>query len=69
MLENLREIIPKIKKALEKHKDIVFAYVFGSLAKGRITLLSDIDIAVYLEDSKNIDLFNKKIQILRDLFE
>lgn len=34
MLENLREIIPKIKKALEKHKDIAFAYVFGSLAKG-----------------------------------
>lgn len=36
--------------ALEVSGTIVFAYLFGSAAVGRLGPLSDVDIAVYLED-------------------
>ncbi len=37
-----------LKKVFIKYEQIVFAYLFGSVAKGEHTALSDIDIAVYL---------------------
>ncbi len=39
-----------IIKVLEKEPDILFAYLFGSFAKGTQEEKSDIDIAVYLKD-------------------
>lgn len=38
-------------KALEKCPRIVFAYVFGGAASGRLRPLSDVDVAVYLEET------------------
>jgi predicted nucleotidyltransferase len=35
---------------LQSRSDLQFAYLFGGLAKGNLTPLSDIDIAVYLSD-------------------
>lgn len=40
----------KLKLIFRKHK-VVFAYLFGSRAKGKIGRLSDLDIAVYFEPS------------------
>lgn len=42
----------KIKTKLIQllNKEVVFAYIFGSLASGRIHRQSDIDLAVYLDD-------------------
>jgi uncharacterized protein len=40
---------------LEKDPNIVFAYLFGGLAKGRIGPLTDVDLALYLKDLKQID--------------
>ncbi len=37
-----------LQKVFVKHKQVAFAYLFGSVAKGEQTALSDIDIAVYL---------------------
>jgi len=40
----------KIAKILEKDPNVLFAYLFGSSAKGKHRPDSDIDIAVYLSD-------------------
>ena len=48
-----------------KRDDIIFAYLFGSYAKDKQTYLSDIDIAVYMKENKHV--FDKKLEILRDL--
>ena len=37
--------------ALEQCSGVVFAYLFGSAAAGRLRPLSDVDVAVYLEDA------------------
>lgn len=44
--------ISAIKAYLETRKDIAFAFLFGSQARGTATKLSDIDIAVYFYPEK-----------------
>jgi len=45
------DIERKLKEFFEKnHKNINLAYLFGSYAKGGITPLSDVDVAVLLDD-------------------
>lgn len=39
--------IKSLEKFFENRKDIAFAFLFGSQAKGTATKISDIDIAVY----------------------
>ena len=51
MLHNVESII----KVLENEADILFAYLFGSYAKGMQNEKSDIDIAVYLIDEKILE--------------
>ncbi|OGL45126.1 MAG: hypothetical protein A2W05_05145 [Candidatus Schekmanbacteria bacterium RBG_16_38_10] len=40
-------MIELLKKYFENKKDIAFAFLYGSYAKGNATRLSDVDIAVY----------------------
>ena len=51
MVEEIFADIPEIR----------FAYLFGSAAEGTESPLSDVDVAVYLEDEANI--FQKHLQI------
>ncbi len=44
--------IENLKSYFEKRKDIAFAFLFGSQARGTATKLSDIDIAVYFYPEK-----------------
>jgi predicted nucleotidyltransferase len=45
------EIDEKLKEFFQKnHKNIDLAYLFGSYAKGRVTPLSDVDVAVLLNN-------------------
>jgi len=53
MLHNMESII----KVLENESDILFAYLFGSFAKGTQNENSDIDIAVYLIDEKILEKY------------
>ena len=45
-IECLHRLVP----ILERDENIVFAYLFGSLARGEQTNRSDIDLAVYCRD-------------------
>ena len=61
--------IPMAKDVLERDKNVVFAYLFGGLAKGRVMPLSDVDVAVYLNSMENLpqyklELFDRLTDIL-----
>ncbi len=43
------QVRSKLLTLFSKRKEIVFAYLFGSVAGGKAGKLSDIDIAVYLD--------------------
>ena len=50
-----------------EESNIIFAYLFGGLAKGQFGPLSDIDLALYLKNEKKIDYldtFGKISEIL-----
>ena len=63
--EDILSHFPEAYKYLHSRRDLLFAYLFGSFAKGKITPLSDVDIAVYL--SAETKLFIRKIEILGEL--
>jgi len=68
--KNFEEIKTKLINFFSGRDDICFAYVFGSIAKNALRPLSDIDIAVYLqENDPNQDLFEKRIRLLHQLFQ
>ena len=46
----LNEKISKIIEVIKSHPNVIAIYLFGSHAKGEATPLSDIDIAVILEN-------------------
>jgi predicted nucleotidyltransferase len=46
--KDILERIPAAGRALEAEPGIIFAYLFGGLARGAPGLLSDVDIAVFL---------------------
>lgn len=63
---------PKLKRIFRKNK-VIFAYLFGSQAKGKIGKLSDIDIAVFLDEKipreRYFDIKLKLIGEFMDLFK
>lgn len=65
--ENISHLLPNVREYLNKHPKVVFAYLFGGLARGRISPLSDVDIAIYTED--RADIVHEKLEILGRLNE
>lgn len=63
---DLEQIKEEIIKVLEAEEDVAFVYLFGSAATGLFHALSDIDIAVYLQDEKtnNISYLVKRMDEL-----
>ncbi len=45
-----------IIKVLEKESEVLFAYLFGSYAKGTQDKKSDIDVAIYLKDQNLLEI-------------
>jgi predicted nucleotidyltransferase len=54
------------KNILIEYDDIIFAYIFGSYAQGKIRKDSDIDIAIYLKSKLDVDMY---LKIKMDLSE
>jgi predicted nucleotidyltransferase len=65
--ENILELLPKANYFLENYQKVIFAYLFGSLARDKVLPLSDIDIAIYLKEDE--DFSQEKITILRNLID
>lgn len=63
--ENILLLLSEAGAYLQSRGDVVFAYLFGSLAKGKIAPLSDVDIAVYLLEEAG--LAARKLEILGEL--
>ncbi len=54
----------KLKEFFAAQGDVSFALLFGSMASGRANSMSDIDIAVYLDDKRGVlDLGERQIEI------
>jgi len=63
--ENILELLPKANYFLENYSKVVFVYLFGSLVKGKINPLSDIDLALYFKKGTNFT--KEKMFILNEL--
>jgi len=62
---NIELLLTGAKAYLKSRSDIVFAYLFGGLAKKKPMPLSDVDIAVYLSECE--DYVEQKLEILGKL--
>lgn len=51
---NILSKIPEAKKVLVNDDNVIFAFIFGGLAEGKVKPLSDIDIAVYLRNTDKL---------------
>jgi len=49
----LVNVAKKVGECLEKNRNVVFAYVYGSHARGEASRFSDLDVAVFLKDSEH----------------
>ena len=47
----IEERVSTLGEAFARSPEVVFAYLFGGMAKGDINPLSDVDVAVYLDES------------------
>ena len=64
----INKVIRKIAKALETEDKIIFAVLFGSVAKGLMTKLSDFDIAIYSKEKlSNEEIMNLIYAIASEL--
>lgn len=64
----MQEILQKISQAFDVEFDIAFAYLFGSVAKGRSGPLSDVDVAVYLHPAGDArSRFKRRLQLMSKL--
>ena len=57
--KNRTEIFDIFKEVMEKDKEVLFAYLYGSYAQDSIHFESDIDVAVYLK-SADLKRYSKK---------
>jgi hypothetical protein len=65
--ENILDFLPQVVDFLKNYQKLIFAYLFGSLARDKVLPLSDIDIAIYLKEG--VDLDQEKMSILQNLID
>lgn len=65
MDKNREQIIAELKEFFKERKDVVFAYLFGSVAYDKHHSKSDIDVAVFLKGRG--DRFEKRLELIVDL--
>ncbi len=70
MIMERKEVIVRLRRALENHKSVVFAYLYGSFAREQEHPFSDIDVAVFLRENTleaYMDLLSKLPELGRDI--
>lgn len=65
--ENINHLLPIVREYLNNHPKVVFAYLFGGLARGKVSPLSDIDIAIYM--AEDTEIAQEKLEMLGKLNE
>jgi predicted nucleotidyltransferase len=61
------EIQNKLKSLFKQEKEVLFAYLFGSAAIGKgFNFKSDVDLAVYLDEKKVKDTFQKRLRLMSE---
>jgi len=65
--KDLNRLIERAKGVLAAHPQVLFAYLFGGLARGTSSPSSDIDVAVFIDDRS--DLTVEKLDLLSDLID
>ncbi len=65
--ENISHLLPSVREYLDKHPKVIFAYLFGGVARDRVSPLSDVDIAIYM--ANGADIVQEKLEILGNLNE
>ena len=65
--ENINLLLPDAREYLNKHPKVLFAYLFGGLARDRVLPLSDVDIAIYM--AEDAEIAQEKLEILGKLNE
>ncbi len=66
MKRQTADIISRAKACLLSRVDVTFAYLFGSCVTGKVSALSDIDMAIYLTGN---DIQWKRLDILGELID
>lgn len=66
-LQDMNALIKKAQQILKERENVLFAYLFGSVARREHSALSDIDIAVYLQE--NTDIAAEKLKLVGDLLD
>ena len=62
------DIIEVLQRTLDKSRDkVLFAYLFGSLAESRGGPLSDVDVAVFLDDECAANHWDVRMTLQADL--
>lgn len=63
-----RVIEGEVKKFLQKQDPVELAYLFGSVAQQRAGKLSDVDLAIFVDESiDKKDRFDLKLRLISDL--
>jgi len=58
---NIVSKIPMATQLLMQETSVIFAYLFGGLASGKVTPLSDVDIAVYISIESEFDVYHLEL--------
>ena len=67
MNKNIKKITEIVEKTFSKEKAVLFCYLFGSTASAKTISTSDIDIAIYLDEKKCKDFFEKRLELIAKL--
>ena len=65
--ENRAEVFDIIKEVMEKDKEVLFTYLYGSYVKNSIDIRSDIDVAVYVKPSDAKGYIKKEEELTIEL--
>jgi hypothetical protein len=65
--KNRTEIFDILKKVMEKDKEVLFAYLYGSYVQDSVHFQSDIDLGVYLKPSDIKEYIKKEEELTIEL--